>query len=262
MKTLEKVITLHDGLGIDVAEAVTLDGTTQNDVLLNGLEECVQHMRGFLTADDTKRSLQTLCEMQVMIDMAFCAMGLWPAKAAGVTELLNERVKDGGGAYDVPNMDDVVAALKAHQNGLSMVFEGDGDLLMTYAVNEGLEDVRRQAVGFLLDCGDQGVYEPSMGRLEGVTPERVKSHNDALSMAYIKGLDANCQIGEGAEFFWNNDKKQVQTWSGTVVADGEQIVDVRKMQNGRYDVAFRRGDKFLRGRQDEESGSIMFKRYK
>jgi hypothetical protein len=72
-----------------------------------------------------------------------------------------------------------------------------------------------QCLGYLLDAGEHGVFEPSFGKVD-VTPAEAKLHNQVLDQALIDGLNNHCEVGHGGMFYLRDG--QVVTWLRTVVA--------------------------------------------
>ena len=73
-----------------------------------------------------------------------------------------------------------------------------------------------RCLGYLFHAEGHGVFDP-IGRHD-IDPKYVEPHNKALSQAEIKGLDENCQVGQGATFYLTDDKQSVRTWHGDIVS--------------------------------------------
>ena len=90
-----------------------------------------------------------------------------------------------------------------------------------------------------------------------VTEEEAKQHNAALDAARIQGLDAQCEIGQGSNFYLTQLATygwQVVTFSGTVVASNEDLYVSRHL------VTMRRGDRVFQGRRHTKDDCIFLKR--
>lgn len=111
-----------------------------------------------------------------------------------------------------------------------------------------------QCLGYLVNFPGHGIYEPEAGRVD-VTPEEANKHNQCLAEAEIKGLDDNCQVGQGCTFYFDaTSPVGVTTWNGMVVAPKDDIyVDGSSIQ-------FTRKGKTFRGREGKSVNCIFFKR--
>ena len=108
-----------------------------------------------------------------------------------------------------------------------------------------------QCLGYLMAFGSHGVFEPSIGKVD-VTPEEATKHNECLATAEIKGMDDNCQIGQGGTFYYI--RGQVQTFTGTVVSNEAKV-------NGKS-ITFTRQGKTYRGRLQKDADCFNFRRVK
>jgi len=106
-------------------------------------------------------------------------------------------------------------------------------------------------MGYLFNFDGHGVFSPA-GKVN-ITPEEMEAHNKELSEAEIKGLDENCQIGQGGTFYFV--KGQVQTFVGTVVASSDFV-----WRSGQS-IIFRRNGKRYRGRLKRDADCFNFKRF-
>jgi hypothetical protein len=97
-----------------------------------------------------------------------------------------------------------------------VVIENRGSL-MTYKDGKG----RNCCLNFLLVAEGHGIYEPTMGRIDDITPEDAAAHNKALSKGLIDGLDDQCEIGQSGTFHEGYGRSrtgiQIITWNGDVV---------------------------------------------
>jgi hypothetical protein len=123
-----------------------------------------------------------------------------------------------------------------------MKIRNDNGLL----VNE--EDGR--LVGYLFNFQGHGIFAPD-GKVE-VTPAEMETHNRLLSEAEIKGLDENCQVGQGGMFYYNQKENTVKTFTGTVVSS-----EVTVKGNS---ITFMRGRKKYSGRLQKDADCFNFRR--
>lgn len=127
-------------------------------------------------------------------------------------------------------------------------------------VNEGgllvqVHDGSRQCVGYIFNFQGHGAFAPD-GKItisgREITQSEIDTHNRCLSEGEIKGLDENCQVGQGGTFYFSP-KKGITTWVGVKVADytlnAQQSV-----------VTFRRAGKRYRGRLQKDADCFNFKR--
>jgi len=91
-----------------------------------------------------------------------------------------------------------------------MRLENEGGLL-TYQ-----EDGVNRCLGYLMHFPDHGVYDATLG-LVNVTPEDAQKHNAIFDEMMVKGLDENCQVGQGNNFYVSGNT--VKTWLGTVLGE-------------------------------------------
>lgn len=117
-------------------------------------------------------------------------------------------------------------------------------------------------LGYLMHFQGHGVYEPTLGHVE-ITPEAADVHNKLLDEAMLKGLDENCQVGQGTSFYLQakDDKGRpacgqavVKTFMGTVVSSDVRIVG--------KSVTFSRKGKVFRGRTQKDADVVNFRRVK
>ena len=120
--------------------------------------------------------------------------------------------------------------------------------LITYR-DEGKD----RCLGYLLSTEPWGVYDSTFGKVD-VTPEQAAIHNKLLDEASLKGLDENCEIGQGGSFYLVRQDRRpvVRTWIGTLVSDQCSV-------NG-HSVTFMRNGKAFRGRTSSEHDLFNFKR--
>lgn len=116
--------------------------------------------------------------------------------------------------------------------------------LITYKDRED-----EQCLGNLLYFEGHGVFEPNFGKID-ITTEEAEAHNKALDEAMIKGLDENCEIGQGG-FFYHTDT-QIRTFTGLVVSED---VDFR----GKV-IIFRRNGMTFRGVVSKDADCFDFRR--
>ena len=109
-----------------------------------------------------------------------------------------------------------------------------------------------QCLGYLMDFIGRGIYDASYGRVE-VSKEHADTHNKLLDEAMLKGLDENCQIGQGGTFYYQG-KGKVTTFLGTVVS--EQLT----VSPGGRNIEFYRKGKLYRGRLRKEADCFNFRR--
>ena len=122
------------------------------------------------------------------------------------------------------------------------------DSLITY--KDGEAD---RCLGYLLSSEGHGVYDSTFGKVD-VTPEQAAIHNSELDLASLKGLDANCAIGQGGSFYLvrQDGKQVVKSFIGTLISDQCSV-------NGNS-VTFMRNGKAFRGRTSSEHDLFNFKR--
>jgi hypothetical protein len=140
---------------------------------------------------------------------------------------------------------------------MSVEFENLGSLITIKGTN--------QYLGFLMDFGDRGVFEPNNGKVS-ISPEHAKAHNKALEEAMLEGLDKNCQIGQGGSFYLHK-LTEPTTWTGGGVGDyevrtflGTKVSD-QCYRVGRVVTWFRKGKTF-RGRMSQQYDLFNFRRIK
>jgi hypothetical protein len=73
-----------------------------------------------------------------------------------------------------------------------------------------------RCLGYLIDFPGHGVYDAEHGRVD-VPREDMDRHNEILDKMMIKGLDENCEIGQGHNFYVIGDK--VKTFLGVELGD-------------------------------------------
>lgn len=126
----------------------------------------------------------------------------------------------------------------------------DGDLI-TVAYKEGDKPL---CLGYLLSHNG-AVYEPSGGRMDGITEDQAVRHNIALDEAMLEGLDALCEIGQGTVFYLTGTDKaapNVSTWIGTLVGTAHRAV------NTKATYVFERKGRTFRGTCKQGLGSHAF----
>ena len=107
-------------------------------------------------------------------------------------------------------------------------------------------------LGHLINFTGHGVFDAHFGKVD-VTPEEVAVHNSSLDYIFIKGLDANCEVGQGGTFYYDEKKHIVQTFCGTIFATAKV--------SGKS-ITFERGGKLYRGRLQKNADCFNFKRIK
>jgi len=108
--------------------------------------------------------------------------------------------------------------------------------------------------GHLMNFPGRGVFDPNFGRVK-VDPSWVDAHNRVLDEAIVKGLDHNCQVGQGGFFYdclTSTGGHEVKTFTGVLVSCDVVI-------NGRT-ITFRRNGKVFRGRLRKDAESFNFRR--
>jgi len=78
-----------------------------------------------------------------------------------------------------------------------------------------------RCLGDLIHFEGKGTFCPNNGRVP-VTKEEAEVHNKVFDQAKIEGLDKNCEVGQGAMFYW--DKENVKTFLGTRVNEGHVVM--------------------------------------
>jgi hypothetical protein len=91
---------------------------------------------------------------------------------------------------------------------------------------------------------EHGVYDADLGRVE-VTPEVAQRHNQVFDGIMVKGLDENCAVGQGGQFYVSGNT--VKTWLGTVLGEAKKV---------RATLTFNRKGKTFKGKvsKGEETG--------
>lgn len=107
------------------------------------------------------------------------------------------------------------------------------------------------ALGYLFHF-DGKTFCPSTGPWAGISFEEKDAHNKALSEGELKGLDENCQIGQGRTFYLTHNPLRVTTFIGTVVTTDIFI-------NGQS-ITFGRKGKIYRGRLQKDADCFNFRR--
>jgi len=105
-------------------------------------------------------------------------------------------------------------------------------------------------LGYLMSFPGKGVYDATFGKID-ITQEEADAHNKILDEAMLKGLDENCQVGQGGTFYFNEANRNVTTFMGTVVANAAK--------NGKS-ITFSRNGKLYRGRTQKDADCFNFKR--
>lgn len=113
---------------------------------------------------------------------------------------------------------------------------------------EGQE--QEQCLGYMINFAGHGIYEPAMGKVD-VTKEEADEHNILLSEAQIKGLDENCNVGQGGNFYFTHN--QVRTFIGVLVSDNIAFPTKRTIE-------FTRNGKVFTGRIPKNDDCIFIKR--
>jgi hypothetical protein len=107
-----------------------------------------------------------------------------------------------------------------------------------------------QCLGYLFTHQNSS-FDAEHGKVE-VTPEEATKHNECLSVAELKGLDENCQVGQMGIFFANRPNNTVNTWTGALVSDNVSIVGKK--------IRFTRLGKTFSGLLRADSDNFSFKR--
>jgi len=97
-----------------------------------------------------------------------------------------------------------------------------------------------ECLGDLIHFEGKGTYDPSHGRVP-VSKEEAAIHNAALDEARLKGMDENCEIGQGSFAYFIDGK--VQTFIGSLISDRVTVTG-----NQRKTVYFTRAGKRYSGR--------------
>lgn len=87
-------------------------------------------------------------------------------------------------------------------------------------------------LGYLLFSEAHGCYDATHGKIP-VTKEEADQHNAAFDKAMVDGL-ASCPVGRGGCFYYNAAKRCVQTWLGTLIAEGANITTTTRKVCFRY----------------------------
>jgi len=118
--------------------------------------------------------------------------------------------------------------------------ENFGSLITIKGTNECLGD--------LMYFQGHGTYDPTYGTVP-VSQAEAEQHNKALSAARFKGMDENCQIGQGGYAYYQTN--QITDFIGVVIS-----TDVSKKGNS---ITFYRNGKKYRG-QLQKGDHFNFKR--
>lgn len=110
-----------------------------------------------------------------------------------------------------------------------------------------------QCLGYLLVCEGKGVFDAAVGAVQ-CTPEQAVTHNATLSKMYLAGLDKNCAIGQGADFYYDEVTGRVTTWPGDLVGTAEP------RRQYPQSVTFTRGGMRLRGKLCKGANCVFFRR--
>lgn len=107
--------------------------------------------------------------------------------------------------------------------------------------------------GHLIHFEGHGVFDPEHGKVD-IDPGLIDAHNKILDEALVKGLDDNCQVGQGYFFYYTkrDHRNRVATFTGIVVSED---VGVRGKT-----ITFRRLGKTFRGRLVDDADSFNFTR--
>ena len=121
--------------------------------------------------------------------------------------------------------------------------------LITYRANPS--DEKETCLGYLMDFTGHGIFDAYFGKVE-ISTEHAKAHNAALDEAMLKGLDESCQIGQGSTFYFNERKRKVSTFCGTLVSASVSL-------NGNS-LTFHRKGRTYRGRLQKDADCFNFRR--
>lgn len=134
------------------------------------------------------------------------------------------------------------------------VFENLGSLITLQGSNTCL--------GFLMDFKERGVWNAVYGQVS-VTPEHAIIHNKTLSDAIVKGLDEQCQIGQGNSFYLiepalgKGGQVKITTFIGDVLASGSQVTITRPQGKRKITVTFVRNGRKFRGAWKRSDGDLV-----
>lgn len=100
-------------------------------------------------------------------------------------------------------------------------------------------------------------FDPTHGRVP-VSKEESQAHNAALDSAKVEGLDNQCKVGEGGNFYITrlDGHWKITTFVGTVIAD-EKDIDIMGLA-----VTVRRKGRVFCGRRNTSDDCIFLKRTK
>jgi len=105
-------------------------------------------------------------------------------------------------------------------------------------------------LGYIFNFAGKGAFSPD-GKVE-IPPDLIAAHNRALSEAEVKGLDENCQVGQGGTFYFVGGR--VTTWHGHLVSDGVYL-----SPSGKW-ITFTRGGRQYRARLQKDADCFNFRR--
>jgi len=111
-----------------------------------------------------------------------------------------------------------------------------------------------EILGYLVDFHENGIRDPTYGKVN-VTKEQADKHNKLLDQMMLDGLDKNCEIGQYGTFYFDDNKKIVTTFMGTLVSDGVTVSGVIHKT-----VTFSRKDKIYQGRLQKNADCFNFRR--
>ncbi len=107
--------------------------------------------------------------------------------------------------------------------------------------------------------GHDGVYDPTYGKVN-VSREDANTHNAELSKALVNGLDT-CAIGQWGSFYFNDDKKAVNTFTGEVVAHRDNVsIKAVPGKLGKFIITFAYNGRVFRGEWSRNSDLFHFER--
>jgi hypothetical protein len=120
------------------------------------------------------------------------------------------------------------------------------------------EDGKTYCLGYLMHFNEKGTFDATYGKLE-ISKEHAEAHNAAYEKGEIEGLDAQCEIGQGATFYVNEDKRplSVKTFLGTQLNEGK--LRTKKPTRGKgVIITFDRKGRTFEGRFKREEGDAVF----
>ena len=84
------------------------------------------------------------------------------------------------------------------------------------------DDGEDQCLGHLFHSEGHGTFDPTYGKVP-ITKEQADIHNSLLDQAQLNGLDKQCEVGQGAVFYFDG-AGRVTTWTGLIVTNDATAV--------------------------------------